>query len=234
MSGPRSRHLEERPFQLPVEGTTVSVSALPQGIHAARSLFVMAHGAGAGMHHPFMVAMAERLASVGVGTLRFQFPYMEQRRRRPDPAHLLQATVRALVAAALERWPELPLFAGGKSMGGRMTSQAQAEEAMPGVRGLVFIGFPLHPAASPGARRADHLERVDVPMLFLQGDRDALARLDHLEPVCRRLGDRATLHIVEGADHSFRVRKRSGRTEREVMDELARAIASWNQHLPKG
>lgn len=220
---------EERPFQLPVEGTTVSISALPHGIHGARSLFVMAHGAGAGMRHPFMVAMAERLAAVGVGTLRFQFPYMEQGRRRPDPSHLLQATVRSVIAAAVEQWPDLPLLAGGKSMGGRMTSQAQADEALPRVSGLVFIGFPLHPASSPGDRRAEHLERVDAPMLFLQGDRDALARLDLVRPVCRRLGKRATLHVVEGADHGFKVLKRSGRTDSEVQEEMASKIAEWSR-----
>jgi hypothetical protein len=191
---------------------------------------VLGHGAGAGMRHPFMDRAADALAARGLATLRYQFPYMEAGRRRPDPHPILVATVRAAVARAAGEG--LPLLAGGKSMGGRMTSRAAAEEALPGVRGLVFLGFPLHPAGRPGTERAEHLSGVDVPMLFLQGTRDRLADLDLLQPVCRELGSRATLHVVEGADHSFGVLVRSGRSADEVMAELADAVAAWaREHL---
>jgi len=192
---------------------------------------VLAHGAGAGMRHRFMRALAGRLAASGIATLRYNFLYMEERRRRPDPHHLLEATVRGAVAEAGRRFHDLPLLAGGKSMGGRMTSQAQARQALGGVRGLVFVGFPLHPAGAPGDKRAEHLPRVGLPMLFLQGTRDTLARLELLRPVCQRLGSAATLHVIEGADHSFKVLKRLGRTEADVMDELAEAIAAWSERL---
>jgi len=159
--------------------------------------------------------------------MRYQFPYVEAQARRPDPPGVLEATVRSAVAAAASAAPGLPLVAGGKSLGGRMTSNAQAKQPLPGVRGLVFLGFPLHPPRRPDGTRAEHLSAVHVPMLFLQGTRDDLAELRLLEPVCRRLGDRATLHIVQGADHSFRVLKRSGRSEEEVIAELGDAVANW-------
>jgi uncharacterized protein len=197
----------------------------------ARLLFVLAHGAGAGMRHPFLEAISQRLAEQGIATLRYQFRYMEQRSRRPDPPTVAAATVRAAVAEAARLAPGLPLVAGGKSFGGRMTSTAQAEEPLPGVRGLVFLGFPLHPPGRPDDKRAEHLARVTIPMLFLQGARDEFADLDLLRPVVKRLGDRATLHLVEGGDHSFKVPKKSGRSEGDVMGELARAIVTWSLKL---
>ena len=180
------------------------------------------------MHHPFMEAMVAKLSNVGVATLRYQFPYMEEGRRRPDARSVLLTTVRSAVGLANDLAGNLPVFAGGKSMGGRMTSLAASEAELPGVRGLVFVGFPLHAAGKPSASRGDHLEAVTIPMLFLQGTRDRLANLDLLTPVCARLGGRATLHIVEGADHSFHVLKRSGRTDDEVLDELAQKIRAWS------
>jgi len=189
-------------------------------------LYVLAHGAGAGMRHPFLEALADALAAQGVATLRYEFPYMEEGKRRIDPPPVLHARVReAVQAAALEG---LPLFAGGKSMGGRMTSQAQALEALAGVRGLAFVGFPLHPAGQPGTQRAAHLSGVRLPMLFLQGTRDELADLALLLPVVEGL-PQATLHVVEDADHSFHVRKKSGRSDSEVLDELSRIFAGWAQ-----
>ncbi len=193
--------------------------------------YVLAHGAGAGMRHGFMNAIADWLARQGIATLRYQFPYTESAGRRPDPPGVLQATVRAAVAKAREIAPELPLVAGGKSLGGRMTSGAAAHHLLPGVLGLVFLGFPLHPAKQPGESRADHLRGVELPMLFLQGTRDALAELDLITAVCGRLGPRATLHVVEGADHSFAVLKRSGRSDADVMKELAATTAHWIQSL---
>ena len=189
-------------------------------------LLVLAHGAGAGMRHPFLEALSQALASEGVATLRYEFPYMEQRKRRIDPAPLLQERVREAVAAGAKEG--LPLFAGGKSMGGRMTSQAQALEPLAGVLGLAFVGFPLHPAGKPGTARADHLRDVRVPMLFLQGTRDVLADLSLLRPLLGAL-PQATLHVVDDADHSFHVRKKSGRTGAEVIAELARTFAQWAQ-----
>jgi predicted alpha/beta-hydrolase family hydrolase len=193
--------------------------------------YVLAHGAGAGMRHAFMEAVAESLANRGIATLRYQFPYTESGGRRPDPPGVLQATVRAAVAKAREIAPELPLIAGGKSLGGRMTSNAVAHHPLPGVRGLVFLGFPLHPPKQPGERRAEHLSAVELPMLFLQGTRDALAELDLITAVCGRLGPKAKLHVVEGADHSFAVLKRSGRSGAEVMEELATTITEWVRSL---
>jgi len=192
----------------------------------ARALYVLAHGAGAGMHHRFMEAIAAGLAGRRVATLRYQFPYMEAGGRRPDPPGVLEATVRAAVACAAQAAPALPLIAGGKSLGGRMTSSAAAKGPLPGVRGIVFLGFPLHAPGKPGTDRAAHLERVQIPMLFLQGTRDALADLSLIRGVCERL-TRATLHVVEGGDHSFAVLKRSGRTEAEVMAELVETIVAW-------
>lgn len=190
-------------------------------------LYVLAHGAGAGIRHRFMDAITDALAGRGIATLRYQFPYMEAGGRRPDPPPVLEATVRAAVAATAEIAPGLPLVAGGKSLGGRMTSGAAARRPLPGVAGLAFLGFPLHPPKRPGESRAEHLREVDLPMLFLQGTRDALAELDLITAVCLRLGPRATLHVIEGGDHSFAVLKRSGRSEAEVMEELARTIAEW-------
>ncbi len=197
---------------------------LPEG---ATSLVVLAHGAGAGMRHPFMEAVAARLGERGVATLRYQFPYMEAGRKRPDRAPVAMATVRAAVAAARGEAGGLRLFAGGKSFGGRMTSQAAADAPLEGVAGLVFLGFPLHPPGRPGTDRAEHLSRVSLPMLFVQGTRDRLAGLDLLEPVLEDVGERARLHVIEGGDHSFRVPKRSGRTEGEVMEEIAGAVAGF-------
>src|SRR6266478_3403507 len=207
------------------------VSALLSRPAKARRLLVLAHGAGAGMSHPFMEMLAGELASMGVATLRYQFPYMEERRRVPDSPAVLMATVVAAVRAAAEAAPGLPMFAGGKSMGGRMTSQAAARHPLVGVRGLVFFGFPLHPPGRPGTKRADHLAKVSMPMLFLQGTRDTLADLNLLRPVCAKLGSRATLHVIETADHSFHMLKRSGRSDAEVLQELAETTASWAQRI---
>jgi hypothetical protein len=203
-----------------------SVSALLELPPGARALYVLAHGAGAGMRHRFMEAVAAGLAERGVATLRYQFPYIEAGGRRPDPPGVLEATVRAAVAQAGAAAPGLPLVAGGKSLGGRMTSSAAAKAPLPGVRGLVFLGFPLHAPGRPGSERAAHLEQVQIPMLFLQGTRDALADLALVSGVAGRL-PKATLHVVEGGDHSFAVLKRSGRTEAEVMTELADTIVAW-------
>jgi predicted alpha/beta-hydrolase family hydrolase len=207
------------------------VSALLCRPAKARWLMVLGHGAGAGMSHPFMAKLADELAGVGVATLRYQFPYMEDRRRVPDPPTVLTTAVVAAVRAAAEAAPGLPLLAGGKSMGGRMTSQAAAQHPLDGVRGLVFFGFPLHPPNQPGTKRADHLAKVTIPMLFLQGTRDALADLTLLRPVCAKVGPRATLHVVETADHSFHVLKSSGRTDEQVLRELAQTAASWAEAI---
>jgi predicted alpha/beta-hydrolase family hydrolase len=197
----------------------------------AWALYVLAHGAGAGMRHRFMEGIAAALAERGIATLRYQFPYLEAGSRRPDPPGVLEATVRAAVSTARECAPELPIVAGGKSLGGRMTSNAMARRPLEGVRGLVFLGFPLHPARQPDVTRAEHLGRVEAPMLFLQGTRDDLADLGLIRSVCAGLGPRATLHVVEGGDHSFGVLKRSGRTAAAVMDELARTTTEWVRSL---
>src|SRR5438445_298146 len=204
------------------------VSGLLLRPDGARLLYVLAHGAGAGMRHPFLETVARLLGERGIGTLRYQFPHMERRASRPDPPAVAAAAVRAAAAEAARLAPGLPLVAGGKSFGGRMTSTAQAEEPLPGVRGLVFLGFPLHPPGRAGDQRAEHLAQVQVPMLFLQGTRDDFADLTLLKPLIKRLGQRATLHLVEGGDHSFHVLKRSGRTDADVMGEIADAIAEWS------
>jgi predicted alpha/beta-hydrolase family hydrolase len=213
-----------------VDGAS-EVSALFSRPTNARHLLVLAHGAGAGMSHPFMENMAKELSAAGVATLRYQFPYMEERRRVPDAPAVLTATVVAAVGAAAKAAPDLPLLAGGKSMGGRMTSQAAAQRPLAGVRGLVFFGFPLHPPKRPSTKRADHLARVTVPMLFLQGTRDDLADLDLLRPVCAKLGPLATLFVVEGADHSFHVLKRSGTNDTVVLQQLVQTVASWAEKI---
>ncbi len=205
----------------------VAVSGLLQTPPRARACYVLAHGAGAGMNHPFMGVIAAGLAQRAIATLRYQFPYMERSAKRPDPPQLAQATVRAAVAAALRALPDIPLIAGGKSFGGRMTSQAQAKAPLPGVRGLAFLGFPVHPAGKPSHDRAEHLFDVKIPMLFLQGTRDTLAMLGELEPPCRALGARATLQLFQDADHSFHVPARSGRNDARVRDELLDALVAW-------
>ena len=179
------------------------------------------------MSHSFMETFANGLSERNVATLRYQFPYMQHGSKRPDPPAIAQAAVRAAVAKAAEAFPGVVLIAGGKSFGGRMTSQAQAAAPLPGVRGLAFVGFPLHPAGKPSVDRADHLAKVEIPMLFLQGTRDSLAEVKLIEPVAQRLGPRATLHMVDGADHSFHVLARSGRNDREVMNEILDAFAAW-------
>src|SRR6266850_715154 len=207
------------------------VSALLLRPTTARRLLVLAHGAGAGMNHPFMENLAGELAGVGIATLRYQFPYTEGRRRVPDAPALLTATVVAAVRAAAEAAPGLPLFAGGKSMGGRMTSEAAAHRPLDGVQGLVFFGFPLHPPNQPGTKRADHLAKITIPMLFLQGTRDTLADLKLFRPICTKLGARATLHIIETADHSFHVLKSSRKTDADVLQELAETTVSFAKGL---
>ena len=208
-----------------------TVSALLDRPDDARLLYVFAHGAGAGMRHAFMEALTAGLNARSIATFRYQFAYVERGSARIDPQPVLLATVRNAVAAARAAAGDLPVIAGGKSMGGRMTSLAAAEAPLDGVRGIAFVGFPLHPAGAPGTARAEHLQRVTVPMLFLQGTRDALAGLDLLTPVTDALGTRAALHVVDGADHGFAVLKRSGRTNAAVLDELADTIASWSATL---
>jgi len=193
----------------------------------ARACYVLAHGAGAGMNHPFLAAVAAELARRDIATLRYQFPYMEHGAKRPDPPQLAQATVRAAVAAARVLLPNLPLVAGGKSFGGRMTSQAQAKTPLDGVRGLAFLGFPLHPADRPSQDRGAHLFDVQIPMLFLQGSRDNLASLDQLDPLCKKLGRRATLNLFADADHSFHVPARTGRNDTQVLGEMIDAFVAW-------
>jgi len=204
-----------------------SVSALLIRPPDARALYVFAHGAGAGMNHKSMVSNAEGLAARGIATLRYQFPYMEKGSKRVDPPRVAHAAVRAAVAEAGRIASDLPLFAGGRSFGGRMTSQAQADSALPGVRGLAFLGFPLHPAGKPGIERAAHLSEVRIPMLFVSGDRDALAELHLLGPVVAGLGDRAILHVIRDADHSLKVRASSGRSSAEAEAEALDAMAEW-------
>ncbi len=222
MSGPEVREVR---FQVSSGvGDTSAILLLPA---APKALFVLGHGAGAGMRHTFMETVAHLLAARHLATFRYQFAYMEQGRRRPDPRPILLATVRSALAAAVAEAPGLPTFAGGKSMGGRMTSLAAAASPLERVRGLVFFGFPLHSSGRPSTDRAAHLAEVDRPMLFLQGTRDRLADLELLGPVCERLGLAATLHVVDGADHSFQVLKRSGRSLDEVFDELVDTTERW-------
>lgn len=205
----------------------IAVSGILQVPEKASACYVMAHGAGAGMTHPFMAAVADGLAERQVATLRYQFPSMERGSKRPDKPALAQATVRAAVAEAARLVPSLPLFAGGKSFGGRMTSQAQAEVALPAVQGLVFLGFPLHPAKKPSDTRAQHLLGIGIPMLFLQGTKDALADMALLEAVVEKLGQRTSLCKVDDGDHAFHVPKRSGRTDAEVLAEMLDELVRW-------
>ncbi|WP_280153621.1 alpha/beta family hydrolase [Piscinibacter sp. XHJ-5] len=211
---------------------TQSVSGLLHAPREARAAYVLAHGAGAGMAHPFMAAIAQGLAERNIASLRYQFPYMERGSRRPDAPAVAHAAVRAAVAHAAAAWPTLPLFAGGKSFGGRMTSQAQAASPLPGVRGLVFLGFPLHPAGEPSSQRGEHLAQVRCPMLFLQGTRDELADLPLVRALAEDLGDRATLHLVADADHSFHVPARSGRNDAAVRQEMLDRVAEWISRVP--
>jgi len=204
-----------------------SVSGLLLKPASARALYVFAHGAGAGMTHRSMASIAEGLAERGIATLRYQFLYMERKSGRPDAPKLAQAAVRAAVAEAQRLLPKLPLFSGGKSFGGRMTSGAQAVEPLADVKGLIFLGFPLHPAGKPAQDRAQHLAEVHIPMLFLQGTRDALAELDQLEPMIKSLGRKATLKLFDQADHSFHVPAKSGRKDPEVLNEILDAFAHW-------
>ena len=220
------------PQQLTIDtGKAGAVSALLLAPEKPRAVYVFAHGAGAGMAHSFMEAFSQGLLQRGVASLRYQFPYMEKGGKRPDPPVIAQAAVRAAVDEAARHFPKLPLIAGGKSFGGRMTSQAQASRPLPGVRGLAFVGFPLHPAGKPSTDRADHLADIKIPMLFLQGTRDTLAEVVLIEPVVKRLGPQASLHLTEGADHSFHVLARSGRKDREVLDEILDAFARWVDSL---
>jgi predicted alpha/beta-hydrolase family hydrolase len=203
------------------------VSALLIQPKLAKAFLALAHGAGAGMRHHFMEKIAAKLADLGLATLRYQFPYMEKGIKRPDVESVLIATVCAAVATAKEVAADLPLFAAGKSMGGRMTSLAAAREPLEDVRGLIFFGFPLHAAGKPSAERGQHLVDIQLPMLFLQGSRDSLANLQLLKPLCDRLDRRAELFVIEGGDHSFHMLKSSGRSDDEVLDEVARKAASW-------
>ena len=214
------------PLRIPL-ASGATVSGLLRQPEPARACFVMAHGAGAGMRHPFLSQLAAALGERGVATLRYQFPYMEQGSKRPDPPAVAHAAVRAAVTAAATALPGVPLFAGGKSFGGRMTSQAQAQSPLQGVRGLIFVGFPLHASGKPSSERARHLSQVAVPMLFLQGTRDALADLPLVQTCVQDLGKLAHLHVVQGADHAFHVLVRSGRSDDEVLAELAGSIANW-------
>jgi predicted alpha/beta-hydrolase family hydrolase len=208
--------------------TSSAIYTTPPNPHAC---YVLAHGAGAGMRHPFMAAVADGLAQRGIATLRYQFLYMERKSKRPDSPPVAHRMVRAAVAAATTVSKGLPLVAGGKSFGGRMTSQAQAESPLPGVRGLAFLGFPLHPAGRPSVDRAQHLSEVRVPMLFLQGTRDALADLSLLEPLVRDLGPNATLHTIPDGDHSFHVPRRSGVGDEQVLADVLDTLAAWTRRI---
>lgn len=226
--------MASRELRFSVSEKAGDVSALLERPDRARALLALAHGAGADMRHAFMQAMAAALAAEGIATLRYQFPYAEAGRRRPDHRTTLLAAVRAGVAAAEKEARGLPLLAGGKSMGGRMTSLAASEGNLPAVRGIVFFGFPLHAAGKPSDERGEHLARAPQPMLFLQGSRDRLADLTLLDPLVRALGARTRMHVVEEGDHSFHVPKRTRRTDAEVISELARATAAWVDELGPG
>jgi uncharacterized protein len=223
--------MEARPVTITIGGQSVSGLFIEPA--DARACYVLAHGAGAGMAHPFMAAVAEGLAERGIATLRYQFPYMERGSKRPDAPKVAQAAARAAVDEAARLAPGLPLISGGKSFGGRMTSQAQAASPLPGVRGLAFLGFPLHAAGKPSDERGNHLLEVRVPMLFLQGARDNLADVTRLEPLINRLGTRATLKLFPDADHSFHVPARTGRNDADVMRDVLDALAAWSDAVTK-
>ena len=210
----------------PASGEVSAILMMPR---EARWLLVFAHGAGAGMRHPFMETMSEKLADHGIGTFRYQFVYMEQKQKRPDSRPVLLETVQSAVTAARTFSKDVPILAGGKSFGGRMTSNAAAEGLLPDVRGIVFFGFPLHPPGQPDKwrERAEHLKRVMIPMLFLQGTRDSFADLKLLRPVCKKLATLATLQLIDGADHSFHVPKSSDRTDTDVLDKLTKMLVAW-------
>jgi predicted alpha/beta-hydrolase family hydrolase len=218
--------VETRELKLDIEriGTVSAILTQPD---RARACYVLAHGAGADMRHAFMEKVAAGLASRGIAAFRFNFPYMEKRLGRPDQPAVAHAAIRAAVEEAARLCPGLKLVAGGKSFGGRMTSQAQSKSPLPGVKGLVFLGFPLHADKKPSSERAEHLAGIAIPMLFLQGTRDGLADLGHLRPVIKTLGGRATLHEVEGGDHSFAVLKKSGRSNDEALTEVLDVLAAW-------
>lgn len=216
-----------REINFEVSKSAGSVSAILMRPKDARALLVFAHGAGAGMRQKFNEAISHRLAELNIATFRYQFPYMEQGNKRPDSKPVLYATVRSAVETAAKLAGDIPLFASGKSFGGRMTSNAAAEEPLPGVRGIVFFGFPLHPPGKPSIERAEHLVKVNVPMLFLQGTRDEFAEMSLLKPVVKKLGKPATLHIIDGADHSFHVLKSSGRTDGDVLNEIVGTVENW-------
>jgi hypothetical protein len=211
------------------QGTVSAILNMPAG---SRCVLLLGHGAGAGMRHPFLESMAKCLGEHGIATLRYQFPYMERKQKRPDPTPILLATVQSAFTVMRDHARGLPLFAGGKSMGGRMTSMAAAEGLLPNIHGIVFFGFPLHPPNQPEKwkERAEHLKHVQVPMLFLQGTRDVFARVDLLQPVCTKLGKLATLHLVEGGDHSFKVQQANS----DVLRELAKRVADWMEEIKQG
>jgi uncharacterized protein len=213
-------------LKFPIEGAA-EVSALLLVPPKPNWLLVLAHGAGAGMSHSFMESLAQELAAAQIATFRYQFPYMEQHRHVPDRPPVLVAAVNAAIRAAQKAAPGIPLLAGGKSMGARMTSTAASQNPLDQVRGLVFFGFPLHPPKQPATKRADHLSKVTIPMLFLQGTRDTLADLALLSPIVTNLAPRATLHVLNSADHSFHVLKSSGKTDPEILSELAQVTAGW-------
>ncbi|WP_082906052.1 alpha/beta hydrolase family protein [Bradyrhizobium centrolobii] len=215
---------EELKLDIERIGTVSAILVQPGN---ARACYVLAHGAGAGMRHSFMDEVAVGLADRGIATLRFNFPYMENKQRRPDQPTVAHAAIRATVEEAARLCPGLKLVAGGKSFGGRMTSQAQSKAPLPGVKGLAFLGFPLHADNKPSTERAEHLARVDIPMLFLQGTRDRLADLSYLKPVIEELGPKAKLHEVAGGDHSFAVLRKSGRTNEEALEEVLDTLMAW-------
>ena len=223
--------MKQQKLRLKVDDTR-DVSALLDRPDKPAGCYVFAHGAGAGMTHPFMASFAAAICERGIACLRYQFPYMETKSGRPDRPPVAHATVRAAANKAADLLPGLPLVAGGKSFGGRMTSQAQAESPLPNVAGLAFLGFPLHPSGKPSRERAAHLADVRIPMLFLQGTKDTLAELDLLNPVVKELGRRATLKLIPDADHSFHVPARTGRRDGDILQELADALAAWTKEIP--
>ncbi len=225
----------ERDLHFTASKSSGEVSAILMRPENAHSLLVLAHGAGAGMRHTFMTGVAQSLARHGIASFRYQFPYMEQGKRAPNPQSILVETVRSAIGAAREYSGDLPLIAGGKSLGGRMTSTAASEEALPGIRGIVFFGFPLHAPGKPSNERGEHLFKVGLPLLFLQGTRDKLADLTLLRPLCDRLRAKgqAELHVIDGADHSFHVPKKSGRTDEDILEELGKVVADWASNLER-